>query len=134
MATKFGHKSAYNSASMADRSEMFAPTMGFSGMADSTEPRKMLWGRPLLPWQRNLCKFGLFFDKIGHESSCMPHTPDMFGSTRGDDQRGRSLLLPACQSINIKICNARSGRRIKSNLRRLCFLLLQTDDRIPVVL
>ena len=25
-------------------------------MADSMEPRKMLWGRPLLPWQRN---FGL---------------------------------------------------------------------------
>ena len=29
----------------------------------------MLWGRPLLPWQRNLGKFGLFFDKIAHESS-----------------------------------------------------------------
>ena len=23
-------------------------------MADSMEPCKMLWGRPLLPWQRNL--------------------------------------------------------------------------------
>jgi len=79
MATKFGHKSAYDSASMAHRPEMFAPTMGFSGMVDSMEPCKMLWGRPLLPWQRNLAKFGLFFDKIAHESSCMPDRPDMFG-------------------------------------------------------
>ena len=33
---------------------MFGPTRGFSGMADSMEPCKMLWGRPLLPWQWNL--------------------------------------------------------------------------------
>jgi len=39
---------------MADRPEMFGPTRGFSEMADSTEPCKMLWGRPLLPWQQNL--------------------------------------------------------------------------------
>jgi len=44
---------AYNSGCMADRPHMFAPTRGFSGMADSMEPRKMLRGRPLLPWQRN---------------------------------------------------------------------------------
>jgi len=42
------------SACMVDRPEMFAPTKGFSGMADSMEPCKMLLGRPLLPWQRNL--------------------------------------------------------------------------------
>jgi len=41
---------------------------------------------------QNLVKFGLFFDKTAHESSCMPDRPDMFGSTTGDDQRGRSLL------------------------------------------
>jgi len=58
------HKIAYNSACMADRPEMFAPR-GFSGMADSAESCKMLWGRPLSPRQRNLRKFGLFFDKIG---------------------------------------------------------------------
>jgi len=29
---------------MADRPEMFAPTTGFSGMADSMEPCKILWG------------------------------------------------------------------------------------------
>jgi len=46
-------KIAYNSASMADRPQMFGPTRGFSWMADSMEPCKMLWGRPLLPWQRN---------------------------------------------------------------------------------
>jgi len=44
------HKIAYNLACMADRPEMFGPTRGFSGMADSIEPCKMLWDRPLLPW------------------------------------------------------------------------------------
>jgi len=28
---------------MADRPEMFGPTLGFLGMADSMEPCKMLW-------------------------------------------------------------------------------------------
>ena len=50
----FLDKIAYKSACMADRPEMFAPNRGFSGMADSMEQYKMLWGRPLLPWQRNL--------------------------------------------------------------------------------
>jgi len=36
---------------MTDRPEMYGPTRGFSGMADSMEPCKMLWGQPLLPWQ-----------------------------------------------------------------------------------
>jgi len=40
---------------MADRTEMFGPTRGFSGMADSMEPCKMLWDRPLLM----ATKFGL---------------------------------------------------------------------------
>jgi len=48
------HKIAYKSACVADRPEMFGPTRGFSGMANSIEPCKMLWGRPLLPWQWNL--------------------------------------------------------------------------------
>jgi len=51
---KFGKKIAYKSACMADRPEMFGPTRGFSGMADSMEPYKMLWGRLSLAWQR-LC-------------------------------------------------------------------------------
>ena len=38
------------SACMADRPEMFGPTRGFSGMAYSMEPCKMLWGRTLLLW------------------------------------------------------------------------------------
>ena len=38
---------------MTDRPEMFAPTRGFSGMADSKEPCTMLWDRPLLLWQRH---------------------------------------------------------------------------------
>ena len=66
--------------------------MGFSGMTDSMEPCKMLWGRPVLPWQRNLGKFGLFFDKIAYKSACTPDRPDMFGPNRADDQGGRSLL------------------------------------------
>jgi len=33
-------------------------------MADSMEPCKMLWVRPLLPWQRHFCKFGLFGTKL----------------------------------------------------------------------
>ena len=77
---------------MADRTEMFAPTRGFSRMADSMVPCTMLWGRPLLLWQRHFGKFGLFIDKIAHESSCMPERTDMFGPTRGDNQRGRPLL------------------------------------------
>ena len=36
---------------------------GFSVMADLMEPCKMLWCRPLLPWQRKLGKFGLLFHK-----------------------------------------------------------------------
>ena len=37
-------KIAYKLASMADRPEMFGPTRGFSGMANSMESCKMLWG------------------------------------------------------------------------------------------
>jgi len=44
------------SACMADRPEMFGPTRGFSGMADSTEPCKMLWGPTLVAMTT---KFGL---------------------------------------------------------------------------
>jgi len=45
---------SFHMTCMADKPEMFGPTRGFSGMADSMEPCKMLWGRPLLPWQRNM--------------------------------------------------------------------------------
>jgi len=51
---KIWAKIAYKSACMAERPQMFAPTRGFSGMADSMETCKMLWGRPWLPWQRHL--------------------------------------------------------------------------------
>jgi len=80
---KICQKIAYNSACMADRPEIFGPTRGFSGMADSMEPYKMLWGRPLLPWQQNFGKCGLFLHKIAYKSACMPHRADMFGPTRG---------------------------------------------------
>ena len=51
---KIWHRIAYKSAYMADTPEMFGPTRGFSGMADSMEPCKMLCGQPLLTWQRHL--------------------------------------------------------------------------------
>ena len=51
----YSQKFAQNkSACMADRPDVFGPTRVFSGMADSMEPCKMLWGQPLMPWQRNL--------------------------------------------------------------------------------
>jgi len=50
------HKIAYKSACMADRPEMFGPTRGFAGMADSMEPCKMLWGPTLVAMAT---KFGL---------------------------------------------------------------------------
>ena len=102
---------------MADRPEMFAPTMGFLVMADSMEPCKMLWGRLLLPWQRNLGECGLFFDKIAHESSCMSDRPDMFGPTRPSRPifvaeattfavGAESNRPPACPSVrpSVKFC------------------------------
>jgi len=55
-------------------------------MADSMEPYKMFCGRPLLPWQRNFGKFGLFLHKIAYKSACVPDRPDMFGPTTGADQ------------------------------------------------
>ena len=77
----------------------------------------MLWGRPLLLWQQNLGKFGLFLDKIAHESSCMPDRPDTFGPTSGEEQRGRPLLprqrhlrqarsLIAYRLVCLFVCNA----------------------------
>ena len=39
---KFTKKIVYYSACMTDRPEMFGPTRGFSGMAESMEPCKML--------------------------------------------------------------------------------------------
>jgi len=56
MATKFWQFFAQNSlksACMADRPEMSGHTRGFLRMAESMEKCKMLWARPLLPWQRN---------------------------------------------------------------------------------
>jgi len=50
-------KIAYNSTCTADRRKMFRPSEGFSGMADSMQPCKILYGWPLLPWQRNLGYF-----------------------------------------------------------------------------
>jgi len=63
----FWHKIAYKSACMADRPEMFGPTRGFSGMADSMEPCKMLWADPCCRgneiWARrgDLSPTGLYF-------------------------------------------------------------------------
>jgi len=45
-------KIAYNSTCTVDRPKMFRPSRGFS--ADSMQPCKILYGWPLLPWQRHL--------------------------------------------------------------------------------
>jgi len=99
------------SACRADRPQMFGLTMGFSGMADSIEPCKMLWGRPLLPWQRNLGKFWLFLHKLAYTSACMADRPDMFGPTRGADQGtdpcchgAYRLVHPASPCVQPKHC------------------------------
>ena len=63
---KFDTKSPLKLACMADTPEMFGANRGFSGMADSMGPYKMLWGLPLLPSQRNVGKFGLFLHKIAY--------------------------------------------------------------------
>jgi len=96
---------------MADTPEMFGPTKGFSGMADSMEPYKMLWGQPLLPWQRNFGKFGLFFHKIAYKSACMPDRPDMFGPTRGDDQ-GADLCCHHAMATTFALGAESNGLRL----------------------
>jgi len=65
---------------------MFAPTRGFSGMADSIEPCTMLWADPCCHDNEIWANLGNFFDKIAYKSACMPDRPDMFGPTWGDDQ------------------------------------------------
>ena len=40
-------------------------------------------GRPLLPWQRNFGKFGLFFHKIAYKSACMPDSRICLGLPGG---------------------------------------------------
>jgi len=51
---------------MADRPEMFAPNRGFSGMADSMEPYKMLWADPCCHGIENLANLGYFFTQIDY--------------------------------------------------------------------
>ena len=64
------HKIACKSACMTDRPEMFGPTRGFSGMADSLEPCKMLWGRPcchgndIWPRRRDVVAYRLVYIQL----------------------------------------------------------------------
>jgi len=64
-------------------------------MADLMEPCKLLWGRPLLSWQRNFGKFGLFLHKIAYNSACMADVPEMFGPTGGGVTRRPTLVAMA---------------------------------------
>ena len=102
---KIWHKIAYKSTCIADRQKMFGPTRGFSGIPDSIEPCKMLWGQPLLPWQQNFGKFGLFFHKNAYKSACMPDRLDMFRTTRGDDQGGGDLCCHGAESNRLPACS-----------------------------
>ena len=58
----------------------------------------MLWGRPLLLWQQHLGKFGLFFDKIAHESSCMPDRADIVWAYQRRRPAGPSFAAKATTS------------------------------------
>jgi len=100
---------------MADRPEMFVPTSGLSAMADSMEPCKMLWGRPLLLWQ---------------PMPRMAHRPDTFGPTRGADHccHGNNIWprrgdLVAYRLVNLHclfhhFANTRRGRSRGGACRR----------------
>jgi len=67
-------------------------------MAGSMEPCKMLWGRPLLSWQRNL-------HKIAYKSACMADRPEMLGPTRGfsemADSTMQNVVGPYCHGNEI---------------------------------
>ena len=69
-------KIAYKSARMTDRRDMFGPSRGFSGMANSMEPCTMLWGRPC-------CHGNEIWTKTACNSACMADRPQMFAPTRG---------------------------------------------------
>jgi len=93
---KFGTKSPISQFVWQRDRKCFGLLGGFRGCLIQWNHAKMLWGRPLLPWQRNFGKFGLFFSQNAYKSACMPDWPDMFGPTRGDDQEGRSLCNDIC--------------------------------------
>ena len=86
-------KNAYKSACIwqIDRRCLHLP-WGFRGWRIQWNHAKCCGADPCCHGNEIWANFGLFFDKIAHESSCMPDRPDMFGPTRGDDHRGRSLL------------------------------------------
>jgi len=69
-------KIAYNSACMADRPHMFAPTREFSGMADSTEPCRCCGADCC-------CHGNEILAKIAYNSTCTADRPQMFKPCRG---------------------------------------------------
>ena len=64
------------------------------GMANSTEPCKMLWGRSLLLW--------LFLNKIAYKSACMADRLEMFGPTRGFS--GMDDSMEPCKMLWADLC------------------------------
>ena len=58
------------SACMADRLDMFAPTRGFSGMADSMEPCKMLWADPCCHGNEIWARRGVL---VAYRIVCLSH-------------------------------------------------------------
>jgi len=108
---------------------------GFRGWPIQRNHAKCCGADPCCHGNEICANLGYFLTKSAM-SRLVCHIHQICLGLRGETTSGADLCCYRLvnQSINIKICNARSGRRIKSNLRRLCFLLLQTDDRIPVVL
>jgi len=130
---------------MADRPEMFGPTRGFSGMADSTEPYKMLWGRSFLvavatkiwahlfyfctklPISRLLCQI----DRI-----CLglPGAPTLVAMAATFGLGVESNRIPACYYYYGEECLCASVgfiRRLEFRSQRCCFLTTRNETSTP---
>ena len=77
---------------------MFGSTGGFSGMANSMEPCKMLWPC-CCHGNKILANLGYSFHKIAYKSACMRDRPDVFGPTRGDDMATTFALGAECNRL-----------------------------------
>jgi len=88
---------AYKLACMADRPEMFGPTRGFSGMDDSMEPCKMLWGRPCVAM---VMKFGLGAEIQSPTSLSMYISVCVFISVGGWDPFAYRVV---CLSVSVLV-------------------------------
>jgi len=104
LTPKIWHKIAYKLACMAGRPEMFGPTRGFSGMADSMEPYKM-WADPcchgneILANLRYVCTkspISRLVCQIDQICLGLPGRPTLVAMTTTFALGAESNRLPAC--------------------------------------